>query len=150
MIPINDRLVAEVKILWGGRQASEVSHGSTAAFPGGRRTPATPFRSGLGYSSIRSASSFAKSNPTAYSVGYAFGGDQSAKDAGVVLHGGTPLATNQTVVRPVLTGDANLDGKIIHAFLNRQVLKAEKLRATSFSHGSSSCGESPRLTSVRL
>jgi hypothetical protein len=57
-------------------------------------------------------SGFAKGNPTSFSVGYAFGGDQSAKDAGVRLHDGTLLATNQTVVRPVLTGDANMDGTV--------------------------------------
>src|SRR5262249_36398713 len=57
-------------------------------------------------------SSFAKGNPVTFSVGYAFGNDQSAKDADVRLHNGAPLPTNQTVVRPVLTGDADLNGKV--------------------------------------
>jgi hypothetical protein len=57
-------------------------------------------------------SSVAKGNPTVFSVGYAYGGDQSAQDAGVTTHDGTPLAPNQTIVRAVLTGDANMDGKV--------------------------------------
>jgi hypothetical protein len=57
-------------------------------------------------------SRLARNNPTTYSVGYANGADQSAQDAGVTLHGGAPLATNQTVVRAVLTGDANMDGTV--------------------------------------
>jgi hypothetical protein len=57
-------------------------------------------------------SSFAKNNPTNYSVGYAYGGDTSAQDAGVRQHSGAFLGTNQTVVRPVLTGDANMDGTV--------------------------------------
>jgi T5SS/PEP-CTERM-associated repeat protein len=57
-------------------------------------------------------SSLAKSNPAKFSVGYAFGGDQSAQDAGVTLHDGTPLGPTQTVARAVLTGDANMDGTV--------------------------------------
>jgi hypothetical protein len=57
-------------------------------------------------------SSVAKANPTVYSVGYAYGGDQSAQDAGVTLHNGAPLGANQTVARAVLTGDANMDGQV--------------------------------------
>lgn len=57
-------------------------------------------------------SSFAKGNPVTFSVGCAFGNDQSAKDADVRLHNGAPLPTNQTVVRPVVTGDADLSGKV--------------------------------------
>jgi hypothetical protein len=57
-------------------------------------------------------SSVARANPTSYSVGYAYGGDQSAQDAGVTTKGGTPLGPNQTVVRPVLVGDANMDGSV--------------------------------------
>jgi hypothetical protein len=57
-------------------------------------------------------SRLARNNPTTYSVGYANGADQSAQDAGVTLHGGAPLAANQTVVRAVLTGDANMDGTV--------------------------------------
>jgi hypothetical protein len=57
-------------------------------------------------------SSVARSNPITYSVGYAYGSDQSAQDAGVTTKNGTPLAANQTIVRPVLTGDANMDGKV--------------------------------------
>jgi autotransporter-associated beta strand protein len=57
-------------------------------------------------------SSVAKSNPTSFSVGYAFGGDQSAQDAGVTTKGGTPITATQTIVRPVLTGDANMDGRV--------------------------------------
>jgi adhesin HecA-like repeat protein len=55
------------------------------------------------------ASSVAKANPVSFSVGCAFGGDQSAKDAGVTTHGGAALGSNQTLVRAVLTGDANMD-----------------------------------------
>jgi hypothetical protein len=57
-------------------------------------------------------SSVAKANPTVYSVGYAYGGDQSAQDAGVTLRSGAPLGATQTVARAVLTGDANLDGTV--------------------------------------
>jgi hypothetical protein len=57
-------------------------------------------------------SSVAKANPTVYSVGYAYGGDQSAIDAGVTTHGGTALGATQTIARAVLTGDANLDGSV--------------------------------------
>jgi hypothetical protein len=57
-------------------------------------------------------SSLAKANPVSYSVGYAFGGDQSAQDAAITTHNGSALGTGQTLVRPVLTGDANLDGKV--------------------------------------
>jgi hypothetical protein len=57
-------------------------------------------------------SSFAKNNPTNYSVGYAFGGDASAQDADVRQHNGAGLGTNQTIVRPVLTGDTNMDGRV--------------------------------------
>jgi autotransporter-associated beta strand protein len=57
-------------------------------------------------------SSFAKTNPVTYSVGYAYGGDQSAQDAAVATHNGTVLGPNQTVVRAVLTGDANMDGRV--------------------------------------
>src|SRR5207302_5760361 len=57
-------------------------------------------------------SSVAKANPVSFSVGYAFGGDQSAQDAAVTTKAGTPLGTTQVIVRPVLTGDANLDGKV--------------------------------------
>src|SRR5439155_20443336 len=52
-------------------------------------------------------SSLAKGNPNKFAVAYAFGGDQSAQDAGIALHSGAPLATNRTIVRSVLTGDAN-------------------------------------------
>jgi hypothetical protein len=58
------------------------------------------------------SSSIARSNPTSFSLGYAYGGDPSAQDAGVSTHGGTPLAPNQTIVRAVLTGDANMDGTV--------------------------------------
>jgi autotransporter-associated beta strand protein len=57
-------------------------------------------------------SSLPRANPVSYSVGYAFGGDQSAQDAAVTTHGGAALGMGQTLVRPVLTGDANLDGKV--------------------------------------
>jgi hypothetical protein len=57
-------------------------------------------------------SSVAKSNPTSYSVGYAYGSDPSAQDAGVTTKSGTPLAAGQTIIRPVLTGDANMDGAV--------------------------------------
>jgi hypothetical protein len=57
-------------------------------------------------------SGVAKADPTEFSIGYAFGRDQSAQDAGITLHDGTPLPLTQTVVRAVLTGDANMDGKV--------------------------------------
>jgi hypothetical protein len=57
-------------------------------------------------------SSVAKANPVTYSLGYAYGSDQSAQDAGVTTKNGTPLSANQTIVRPVLTGDANMDGTV--------------------------------------
>jgi hypothetical protein len=57
-------------------------------------------------------SSLAKGNPSKYSVAYAYGGDQSAQDAGVTTHGGAALGANQTLIRAVLTGDANMDGTV--------------------------------------
>jgi hypothetical protein len=66
-------------------------------------------------------SSIARSNPTSFSLGYAYGGDQSAQDAGVTTHSGAPLAPNQTIVRAVLTGDANMDG-VVDFFDITQVL----------------------------
>jgi autotransporter-associated beta strand protein len=57
-------------------------------------------------------SSVATANPTSFSVGYAFGGDQSAQDAAIMTKGGTPLGANQTIARTVLTGDANMDGRV--------------------------------------
>jgi autotransporter-associated beta strand protein len=57
-------------------------------------------------------SSFAVANPVKFSVGYASGADASAQDAGITTHAGAPLAANQTVARAVLTGDANMDGKV--------------------------------------
>jgi hypothetical protein len=57
-------------------------------------------------------SSIARDGGGAYSVAYAFGGDQSAQDAGITTHTGAPLGANQTLVRAVLTGDANMDGKV--------------------------------------
>jgi autotransporter-associated beta strand protein len=57
-------------------------------------------------------SSLAAANPVKFSVGYANGADQSAQDAGITTHAGAPLAANQTVARAVLTGDANMDGKV--------------------------------------
>jgi hypothetical protein len=52
-------------------------------------------------------SDVAKANPTKYSVGYAYSEDQSAQDAGISFS-----ASNQTVVRAVLAGDANMDGTV--------------------------------------
>jgi hypothetical protein len=57
-------------------------------------------------------SSVAKANPTSFSVAYAFGGDTSAQDAGITTRGGAPLGASQTIVRPVLTGDADMNGKV--------------------------------------
>jgi hypothetical protein len=57
-------------------------------------------------------SSVARNNPVSYSLGYANGSDQSAQDAGVTTHNGTPLGASQTIIRPVLTGDANMDGVV--------------------------------------
>jgi autotransporter-associated beta strand protein len=57
-------------------------------------------------------SSFARANPTVYSVGYAYGGDTSAQEIPVSTHGGAGLSLTQTLIRPVLAGDANLDGTV--------------------------------------
>jgi hypothetical protein len=57
-------------------------------------------------------SAVARTNSTNYSLAYAAGSDLSAQDAAVKLHDGSPLPTNQTVVRVTLTGDANLDGVV--------------------------------------
>jgi hypothetical protein len=57
-------------------------------------------------------SGVAKGNPSKYGVAYAYGGDQSAHDAGITTHGGAALGANQTLVRAVLTGDANMDGAV--------------------------------------
>jgi hypothetical protein len=51
-------------------------------------------------------SSLAHSNPLAYTVGYAYGGDPSAQDAGIAVD------ATHTLVRATLTGDANLDGQV--------------------------------------
>jgi T5SS/PEP-CTERM-associated repeat protein len=51
-------------------------------------------------------SSIAAANPTKYSLAYASGSDQSAKDAGIAV------APGQTLVQAVLTGDANMDGTV--------------------------------------
>jgi hypothetical protein len=77
-------------------------------------TPATTVRNYLAnaytanqdWSGPGLTSSYAVSNPTKYSVGYASGSDQSAQDAGI------NVAPGQTLVRPTLTGDTNLDGKV--------------------------------------
>jgi autotransporter-associated beta strand protein len=81
-------------------------------------------------------SSMAKANPITYSVGYAYGGDQSAQDASVTTHGGSALGLNQTIVRPVLTGDVNLDGKV-DFFDITQVLgyKYNTAQAASYTDG---------------
>jgi hypothetical protein len=50
--------------------------------------------------------SLPRSNPTTYSVGYASGSDPSAQDAGI------DLAPDKTRIRPVLVGDANMDGTV--------------------------------------
>src|SRR5262249_33670970 len=55
-------------------------------------------------------SSLAKVNPVSYSVGYAFGGDQSAQDAAVFTHTGSALGAITRFNLRVLTVDANLDG----------------------------------------
>jgi hypothetical protein len=51
-------------------------------------------------------SSLAVGNPAKFSVAYASGSDQSAQDAGI------PVAAGQVLVRPTLTGDANMDGTV--------------------------------------
>jgi hypothetical protein len=81
-------------------------------------------------------SSVAKANPTSYSVGYAYGGDQSAQDAGVTTKSGTPLAANQTIIRPVLVGDANMDG-VVDFFDLTQILgyKYNTGQAASYTDG---------------
>jgi hypothetical protein len=81
-------------------------------------------------------SSVAKANPTSFSVGYAYGGDQSAQDAGVTTHGGAPLGATQTLVRPVLTGDANMDG-VVDFFDITQILgyKYNTGQAASYTDG---------------
>jgi hypothetical protein len=58
------------------------------------------------------SSTSASANPGKYTIGYANGDDQSAQDAGVTTAGGAPLAAGQVLVRPVLIGDANLDGTV--------------------------------------
>jgi hypothetical protein len=51
-------------------------------------------------------SSLAKASPAKYTLAYAAGSDQSAQDVGL------PVAPGQTLVRPALVGDANLDGRV--------------------------------------
>jgi hypothetical protein len=51
-------------------------------------------------------SSIARNNPVKYSVAYASGSDLSAQDAGIAV------APGKVLVRSVLSGDANLDGKV--------------------------------------
>jgi hypothetical protein len=57
-------------------------------------------------------SSIATGNPVKFSVGYANLADQSAQDAGVTLINGKPIPAGQTLIRPVLVGDANMDGRV--------------------------------------
>jgi hypothetical protein len=57
-------------------------------------------------------SSIATGNPVKFSVAYANLADQSAQDAGVTLINGGPIPNGQTLIRPVLTGDANMDGRV--------------------------------------
>jgi hypothetical protein len=51
-------------------------------------------------------SSLAKASPAKYTVAYAAGSDQSAQDVGI------PVAPGQTLIRPALVGDVNLDGRV--------------------------------------
>jgi hypothetical protein len=51
-------------------------------------------------------SSLARGNPIKYSVAYASGSDQSAQDAGI------PVAPGKVMAKAVLTGDANMDGRV--------------------------------------
>jgi hypothetical protein len=51
-------------------------------------------------------SSLARTSPAKYTLAYAAGSDASAQDAGI------PVAPGQTLVRPALVGDANLDGRV--------------------------------------
>jgi hypothetical protein len=58
-------------------------------------------------------SSVARANPVTYSMGYADGDSTSTQDAGVTYAGGTQLlGAGQRLARVVLTGDANMDGKV--------------------------------------
>jgi hypothetical protein len=52
------------------------------------------------------SSGLAADDPITYSLGYAAGSDQSAQDAGIAV------AAGQVLARPVVTGDANMDGKV--------------------------------------
>jgi hypothetical protein len=65
---------------------------------------------GTGITSV----SYAASDPTKYSVGFARSNDQSAQDANIELIDGHVLGTGTddhhgTLVRAVLVGDANMD-----------------------------------------
>jgi hypothetical protein len=51
-------------------------------------------------------SSLVHANPVKYSLAYASGSDQSAQDAGIAV------APGQVFIRPVLVGDANMDGTV--------------------------------------
>jgi hypothetical protein len=75
-------------------------------------------------------SSFVHSNPIKYSLAYASGSDQSAQDANIAV------APGQVFVRPVLTGDANMDG-VVDFFDITQVLgyKYNTGQAASYTDG---------------
>jgi hypothetical protein len=75
-------------------------------------------------------SSLAKTSPAKYTVAYAAGLDQSAQDVGL------PVAPGQTLVRPALVGDANLDGTV-NFFDIAQVLgyKYNTGQAASYTDG---------------
>jgi hypothetical protein len=86
-----------------------------------------------GQSGITSA--IAAANPVKYTVGWADGSDPSAQDAGIVVAGNS-LSPGQVLVRPTLTGDANLDGRV-DFFDITQVLgyKYNTSQAASYTDG---------------
>jgi hypothetical protein len=57
------------------------------------------------------SSAIAAANPVKYTIGWADGNDPSAQDAGIIVAGNS-LSPGQVLVRPTLTGDANLDGQV--------------------------------------
>jgi hypothetical protein len=64
------------------------------------------YTAGQDWSGRGLSSSFAKANPSKFTVGYANGSDQSAQDAGI------NVAAGKVLVAPVLVGDANMDGRV--------------------------------------
>ena len=74
---------------------------------------------GRGISSKVASDYYAEHTIRKYSVGFAFGGDASAQDAKVTVADQTLLLPGQLLIHTLLTGDANMNGKVDFFDLNQ-------------------------------